>query len=266
MRVRVKKARPPKPYETFPLFAHARGYWAKKISKRAETFGPGHGRMPRPTRESWLAAPAAFKQYQESRALGTLVRDRPDQISVGLVVNGFLTRQEDRVGAGDAITARSFAEARDLHRLPRRRRHRHDDRRSGAMPRYDHQVPGGARRRYGWHAYNKRMAILSQMFKWAEHPLEGILPAVPAPAPVQTQSRHPPEGEKQAQEAETGKDRFTRDELTALFTLARNPLRCWIRLGYFAAFGNSDCADVPQTAVNLEPDPELKLPEGWAYS
>jgi hypothetical protein len=49
-----------------------------------------------------------------------------------------------------------------------------------------------------------------------------------------------------------------------LFTFARQPLRAMLKLMYFAGYGNSDCADLYQAAINWEPEKEYALPEGWA--
>src|SRR5438270_8695843 len=100
----AKPAKPPKPYENFPLFAHAKGYWCKTINRRHESFGswawPDEGAYE----ASWRAALKRYHQYQEDLAHGRLIAERPELLTVEALVDAYLGYQHARTtGKGQEI-------------------------------------------------------------------------------------------------------------------------------------------------------------------
>jgi hypothetical protein len=80
---KAKSSKPAKPYEGFPLFAHASGRWAKKIRGKFQYFG------------KWDDPDAALAKYQDERddwhaGRKPRVKAAPG-LSVRELVNLFLT-------------------------------------------------------------------------------------------------------------------------------------------------------------------------------
>src|SRR3954454_20834786 len=91
-------ARPGKPYEGFPLFAHATGRWAKKIRGRMHYFGP------------WADPDAALAKYLEQKdALhaGRKPREETAGLTVKELCNQFLNVKRALVESGE-LTNRSW--------------------------------------------------------------------------------------------------------------------------------------------------------------
>jgi integrase len=268
----MKREKPPKPYETFPLFAHSKGYWCKTIDGRHVPFGKWVWPNEDGYERSWRAALDKFHKRQEDEAHGRLVAARSDQVTIETMVDAYLTHQHARaVGKSPEILEATFSEIRRFTTEFRdvvgpqstiAELEAFDPIQPGASP--VHCYVEQMNRRYGWYAFNKRMTILSGMWRWAKDPVRGVLDrpfrleSFFAQREAKLKRR-----EKRLRSDERGKQRFTPDELNAFFTHARQPLRAMLKLMYFAAFGNSDCADVPKGAINFDPDKELGLPEGW---
>src|SRR3954454_21042763 len=96
-------ARPGKPYEGFPLFAHATGRWAKKIRGKMHYFG------------SWADPDAALAKYLDQRDdlhAGRTPRVKADGLTVRELLNRFLTAKQRMVDTKE-IASRTFEQYRD---------------------------------------------------------------------------------------------------------------------------------------------------------
>lgn len=256
--------RPPKPYDTFPLFAHSRGYWCKKIDGRQESFGKWAWPNLQEYEASWREAKRAYETFMERRATGQEVAAKPGNVTVQTLVDAYLTHQEDRVGRRELKSA-TFAQQRRYLTSFRDAIGRHL--RIGELERDPNRLVAwinDVKGRYGYYAHNKAIGIVAGMFIWAEHPITGILgqpfrlrPLL-KPLPENTRKR-----EKREREAVMGKQRWTVDELTAMLNHARNPLRAWVKLAYYAAFGATDIADLPGAGLKLDPDADAGVPSGY---
>src|SRR5262245_42029421 len=99
----IKRPKPNKPSEDFPLFPHDNGYWAKKIRGKLHYFGP------------WGDADAALTKYLEQKdPLHAGRKPRPDAgaVTVRDVANSFLNAKQALVDAGE-LTPRSWAEYKE---------------------------------------------------------------------------------------------------------------------------------------------------------
>jgi integrase len=251
--------RPAKPYAGFPLFAHHKGYWCKKIGGRQVTFGKWAN--PDPGGAAWKAALDRYHRRCEAIAKG-LDPDKSGALSVADLVLRYSDELHRRVKAGkigtthlaDCLkTARRFRDAvgPDLAVCEL-------EGRPELILAWRDIIDTGN----GWHSFNRTMAILSALFRWAEHPVEGVL-GRPFRLRVLFKKRGAKElrKAKREQQARTGRKLFTPEQLRALIAHAAEPLRTFILLGYFGAFGNTDCAALTPAAVNLQPE---ALPRGWA--
>src|SRR5689334_6367572 len=87
-----KPAKPAKPRPDFPLYAHAAGYWAKKIRGKVHYFGP------------WDDPDGALDKYNaEKDALhaGRKPRPDPDALTVQQLGNSFLNHKQAVVDSGE---------------------------------------------------------------------------------------------------------------------------------------------------------------------
>jgi len=92
------RPKPEKPYPEFPLFAHAAGYWAKKINGKLHYFGRW---------DDWRAALEKYNENRERLHAGQALKS--DQPTVRDLLNAFMN---DRLVAQDTgqITRRTFGE------------------------------------------------------------------------------------------------------------------------------------------------------------
>ncbi|MEO2019178.1 MAG: tyrosine-type recombinase/integrase [Fuerstiella sp.] len=106
------RRKPNKPHPDFPLFAHTRGYWCKKIKGKQWNFGP------------WVDPEAALQKYLDEKDIILAGRDPR---AVGAAANGegltvqdacnyFLTAKEADTAAG-RLTQRTFKEYLDECKL-----------------------------------------------------------------------------------------------------------------------------------------------------
>lgn len=255
---------PPKPYPAFPLFAHRGGSWKKKIDGQQKAFGAWRWPDDREYTRSWKTALKAYHDWVEARARGLELVDAPERSSVETLVDTYLTVQESRVGK--EIEPRTFAERRKV--LVEFKNAIGPDTtiaRLEADPDLlvDHlkDLEG----RYGFHRYNTHVKEIAGAFIAAEHPLTGVLGRPFRLRPLLKRKKDiVRRREKRVRETAHGKQRWLPDEIRAFFDHAEQPLLAMIGLGYFAGFGNSDCADVPQHAFAFKPHRNLGVPDGWA--
>lgn len=278
--IRANRAakRPPKPYPDFELFPHVKGYWCKKIDGQHVPFGrwelpDPHGAAPGAYERSWRDAKARYHKHLEDQANGVLLAGRPERLTVEALSDAYLAHHLSRAqGRSAEIKQGTFCELR--HNVLAFRDFVGRTSTIGELERFD---PTRAReskvmqyiedlsQRYGWYAYNKRIGAISGMWDWAEDPIRGALGR-----PFRLRSlfkkreKKLKRREKQRRTEERGKMCWTPEELQAFFTHAWQPLRAQVKLCYFAAYGNSDIADVYDAAFNFEPDSSYGLPKGWA--
>lgn len=266
-----RKNKPDKPYPNFPLFAHARGYWAKKVDKRQLSFGrwelKSEADKGAAYEASWKAALANFNKYLEDVAVGRSLEERPEEASLKLQCDAYLTRQHRRFEAGE-ITAFHFDNVKNG--IMRFRNAMGRNRSLGDLERDGVALIAAwlaeLRADFGWYAYNRHVSIVRAMFKWSEHPVEGILRR-----PFRLMALLVKQGELQrrreskARVIERGQFCYTPAELWVMMHAGNIHHMAMMLLGYFCGYGNTDCSHLTFEHLEFDPDPSLDLPPGWGH-
>jgi hypothetical protein len=94
------RTKPGKPRPDFPLYAHAAGYWAKRIRGKIHYFGP------------WADPDAALAKYLDQRDdlyAGRKPRQDPEAITVKDLANAFLNHKQALLDSGE-LSPRTFAD------------------------------------------------------------------------------------------------------------------------------------------------------------
>jgi hypothetical protein len=86
--------KPAKPYEDFPLFAHATGRWAKKVRGKLHYFGKWHD--PQAALQLW-------KDQEEDLRAGRTPRGKGPGLTVADLCNQFLSSKKRRVQTGELV-------------------------------------------------------------------------------------------------------------------------------------------------------------------
>lgn len=257
--------KPPKPYPTYPLFAHARGYWAKKIDKKQISFGPWAWPNEEQYVASWKSALETYQKFLEDVAHGRSVEERPDSATVKLLSDAYLTHQHNQMEK-NAIRPIHFQSVKSGVE-----RFRNQIGRETTLAYLEKDgVPllrtwlNGLDIDYGWHAYNRHVAIIRAMFKWAAHPVDGILKRPFHLLPLLVKKGDLlRRREVKAKVVERGAHCYTPAELWAMIHAGNIHYTAMALLGYFCAYGNEDCSQLTFEHVNFDPDPALQLPAGW---
>lgn len=239
----VKKQKPKKPYPTYPLTAHPNGQWCKKIRGKLYFFGV------------WADPQAALDGYlvvKDDLHAGRTPRPRTLSDS-GLTIkdacNAFLSWQNDKLETGE-IGARWFEDCRsiiaDFARSIGRERPADD-----LQPLDFQHFRAKLSKRLGVHALRRHIIAIKSVFRYAydmdliEHPVKF---GREFEIPTTTQQRKA----KQQAEVENGKKLFTREELREIIEQADQVvLKATIFLGINGGFGNTDCASLPRSSVDL---------------
>jgi integrase len=96
-----KKPASKKPYPDFPLYAHSRGYWAKKVRGKLHYFGKV---ADDPAGQKALAL---WKEQQDDLRAGRVPRTNGDGFTVAELCNRFLTAKQNQLDVGE-ITLRTW--------------------------------------------------------------------------------------------------------------------------------------------------------------
>jgi integrase len=112
--------RPAKPYDGFPLYAHASGHWAKKIRGRIHYFGRWgrrvNSRIERIDDDGWRPAETLYNEQKADLHAGRTPRLKSDELTIAELANRFLTAKLRRMQAAELSprTFREYREATDL--------------------------------------------------------------------------------------------------------------------------------------------------------
>src|SRR5579871_1373523 len=242
--------KPAKPYASYPLHAHNAGVWAKKIRGRVHYFGV------------WADPDGALAKYLEQKdALHAGRTPRPDTevITVKELANLFLNRKQQRADVGE-LSPRTWKDYKDAcdeivaafgqQRLL-----------ADLAPDDFGTLRNKLAQKFGPHRLAKTIQCIRSVFKFAFE--TGVLPA---PIRYGTEFQRPSKKTFRLHRAKQGSKLFTAEEIRRMLDKAGTPLRAIIMLGINCGFGNSDCGNLPLSAVNLEtcwvdyPRPKTGIP------
>jgi integrase len=242
--------KPAKPKPEFPLFPHASGQWAKKIRGKLHYFGV------------WADPDAALNNYlaqNDDPHAGRKPRPNQDAVTVKELANLFLDHKQALLDAGE-LTALTWGDYKSA---------------------CDEMVAAFGKARLvadlgpdDFAALRKRMAK-----KWGPHRLAKTIQFVRCALKFAFESglldrpvrfgpgfKRPSNKVVRLHRAAQGANLLTADEIRRTLQAAGPQLEAMILLGINCGFGNSDCGNLPQGAVNLEtgiidfPRPKTGIP------
>ena len=233
-------SKPPKPYVTYPLFAHASGRWAKKVRGRFVYFGKW---SDDPKGERALAQ---FLDEVDTLHAGRRPRRKGEHgPDVATVCSDFLDAKELRVNGGE-LTLRSFME----YKATTDRLVEHFGRRclvSDITPGDFERLRAKIAERYGPARLGNEIGRVRSVFK---HALDSQL--IDRPAAFGQSFRKPSQRTMRIARATAGPRLFSAKELRVIFKAADMQLSATILLGVNCGFGQSDIAHLPLSAIDLK--------------
>jgi integrase len=245
------RGKPAKPYPDFPLFAHAVGYWAKKIRGKLVYFGP------------WDDPDAALAKYLEQKdALhaGRLPRQDSEGATIHALANHFLNQKQTLVDVGELSprTWSDYKEACDQIVAEFGKRRLLDD----LNPDDFASLRNKMAKRWGPHRLGKVIQCIRCVFKYAYE--NGM---IPAPCRYGPGFKRPSKKTMRLERAKQGPKLFNAEEIRRLLDAAAGtPLKTMILLGINCGYGNSDCGNLPLSALDLDggwvdyPRPKTGIP------
>jgi integrase len=228
--------KPAKPYPEFPLTAHPSGQWCKKIRGKLHYFG------------KWADPDAALDSYLKQKDdlhAGRKPREQVEGTTVKELCNAFLNAKQALVDSGE-LSPRTWTDYKDacaeIVAAFGKSRLAED---------LDAEDFAALRKRLaktcGPHRLGKTIQCIRCAFK---HAYEAGLLAVPirfGPG-----FKRPSKKVLRLHRAEAGPKLFSAEEVRRLLDSASVPMRAMILLGINCGFGNSDCGNLPLSAVDLD--------------
>lgn len=229
-------AKPAKPYDGFPLFAHATGRWAKKIRGKLHYFGP------------WADSDAALAKYLDQRdALhaGRTPRPTGDGLTLHGLCNRFCEAKEQQADAGD-ITRRSFVDyhtscATVMAALGKNRLV--DDIASDDFE----ALRAALAKRCNPNTLGNEVQRIRTLFKYGYD--AGL---IDKPMRFGPTFKRPAKRIMRAERQRKGERMFEARQIRRLLKAAPQPLKAMILLGINCGFGNHDCGTLPISALDLK--------------
>jgi integrase len=245
-----KPTKPSKPYADFPLFPHAAGVWAKKIRGKMHYFGP------------WTDPDSALAKYLEQKdALhaGRKPRPDPEALAIKELCNAFLGAKQALVDTGELapLTWGDYKTACDeiIAAFGKTRLV------SDLGPDDFAAMRNGMAKKWGHHRLSKTIQFVRCVFKYAYD-----ADLIDRPIRYGPGFKRPSKKTLRLHRAKQGSKLFTAEEIRRILGAAGVPLRAMVLLGVNCGFGNSDCGNLRQTALDLErgwidyPRPKTGIP------
>ena len=232
----TKPAKPAKPYDEFPLFAHAAGVWAKKIRGRLVYFGP------------WDDPQGALDKYLKDKDdlhAGRKPRADPEALTVKELANTFLNHKQALLDAGE-MSPRTWAEYKATTDLLVARFGK--GRLVADLGTDDFaQLRNAMAKKWGPHRLAKMIQYTRSVFK---HGYDAGL--MDRPIRFGPGFGRPTKKMLRVHRAKQGPKIFTAEEIRKLLDAAGVQLKAMLLLAVNAGFGNGDCGNLPLSALDLE--------------
>jgi integrase len=233
---RKPSTKPAKPYPGFPLYAHAAGYWAKKIRGRFYYFGP------------WGDPDGALAKYQEQKDdlhAGRTPRPAQEALTMRDLANAFLNEKHSKVDAGE-LTQRTWSEYKETTDLLIAAFGKHR-RIADLGPEDFSALRKRMAQRWGPVRLGNCIQYVRSVFKFA---FESDL--IDRPMRFGPSFVKPSAKTLRLHRAKQGPKLFSREEILRLLDTAGIGMKAMLLLGINCAFGMADCGRLPLSALDLE--------------
>ncbi len=232
----ARRSKPGKPYEDFPLCAHATRRWAKKIRGKLHYFGPW---------EDWQAALKKYQEQKDDLHAGRTPRVQGDGLTIRDLLNRFLTAKQRLVDAGE-LSARTFFDYKVV-----------TDRLSavfGLTRRVDDLASNDFERLRAEAAKTLGPVALGNFVQRARCVFKYAYDAALIDKPIRYGPQFRKPGQRVLRQARHAKGPrlFEAAELHKILDAASVPLRTMVLLGVNCGFGNADCGTLPLSALDLD--------------
>lgn len=259
-----KKAatKPDKPYDEFPMYAHATGYWSAKVRGKTYNFGrwariQGGKLVAVPYEAGWQEALANYKARVNDAKLmrleGTILSaqdataDGP--FTVKDLCNKFRESKKRAVESGD-LTQRMFEEYEIITTLIYEKFGR-SRAVAGLKPTDFESLRAHMAKRWGPNRLTNAIVYVRSVFKYAyksallEKPIN-FGPAFEPPTKKQKRAL------RTKLRAKYGKRTLEAEECRKLIDAAPPQVKAMVLLGLNCGFGNHDCATLPESMLDLK--------------
>ncbi|NBB95859.1 MAG: tyrosine-type recombinase/integrase [Planctomycetes bacterium] len=247
-----KKAKPSKPSKTYPLTAHKNGQWCKKIRGKIHYFGPWDA--PQAAMENYLRVAEDLHAGRRPQALNV----SPDNLLVKDVCNHYLTFQNTRMDGGEIgrrwfadmkIAIAAFAQHVGKNRLVEDLRP--EDFQEFRQHIAKHGLSSTRKGGLGPDGLTRAITVIRGMFKYA-YDMDLIDRPVKYGRGFQRPSVTEKRKARRNQQVKHGKRLFTVPQIRRMLDEASCPLKAMILLGLNGGYGNTDCARLPRSVLDLE--------------
>lgn len=233
---RRERTKPEKPYEGFPLFAHATRRWAKKIKGKLHYFGPW---------EDPMGALARYEAERDYLHTGRQPPPRDGQLSVEALADAFMLAKQTQQNNGE-LSPRSFAWYHKACKpLVKLLGHRPV---TSLMPEDFAKLRTTLAENWGPTTLKVAILVIRGVFRFGQRnlfldrpPRYGASFDVPSAAVL-----------RRARGANGGPKLFTPDEFAKLRKAADVTLRAMLLTAANTGMGPTDLGRLPRSAVNLD--------------
>ncbi len=228
-------SKPRKPYEDFPLTWHPSGYWCKKIRGKVHYFGGRHA-DPEEALDAYL-------EVKDDLLAGRDPARSSSALTVRDGVNEFLADRKHRVEAGD-LTQRSFDDyyatcKRVIDAFGKSRRV------ESLGPNDFLGLKHDLGKNRGPVSVGNEVARVRVLFNYLW--VAGLIDKPPRLGPT---FKRPSRKVLRQVPSKNGERMLEPADIRSLLKTARDQLKAMILLGVNCGFGNSDCAQLPRSAVD----------------